>query len=215
MIVHALTVSVDYATELSRGIDRWVSGLASLTVVTASRDEATITLARDSGARLHITEAFYEDGAMFNKARAMQEARALLPASDWHLFIDADVIPPVDWAVCLDAADTKLGCLHGARRVFEDGRDVGDRELAGFFQLFHSADPHAAAPLDRDWAHAGNYDSMFMWRWPNDQQRILPLDLVHIGEPGKNWCGKGNDEAMRQLREQRRTRSWRHETVRR
>lgn len=215
MQVHALVVSVDYAPELSRSIDRWVAGLASLVVVTAPRDEATIALARQHGAQLHVTEAFFEDGALFNKGAAMQEARALLPQSDWHLFLDADVVPPPDWATRLEAADTKLGCLHGARRVLEDGRPIDDRELAGFFHLFHSADPRASHPLDRDWLHAGNYDSTFMQRWPRELQRILDLELVHLGEPGVNWCGKGNDAAMKQIREQRRTRSWRSETVQR
>lgn len=214
MKLSAVTVSVDYSTELARSIRRWVAGLESLIVVTAPRDEATIELARANGARLHVTDAFWQEGALFNKARALEEARSLLPAADWHLFLDADVIPPEDWREQLERLDPQIGMLHGARRAHEDGRPIDDRELAGFFQLFHSSDPRAAKPLDRDWLHSGNYDSTFMMRWPNSLQRILPLELVHLGETGKNWCGKGNEAAMKKIREGRRGRSWRTETVR-
>jgi hypothetical protein len=212
--LHALTVSVDYGPELARSIDRWVSGLEQLVVVTAPRDEETIALARRAGADLHVTEAFWEDGAHFAKSRAMQEARALLPSEGWHLFIDADVVPPEGWRTMLEAQAPQPGTLHGARRVFEDGRQVGDRELAGFFQLFHAADARGAAPLGCEWTHAGCYDSEFMLRWPRAQQRILDLELVHLGETGRNWCGRGNEAALEEIRRQRRAgRSWRTETV--
>jgi hypothetical protein len=211
--ISAITVSVDYAPELARSIDRWVAGLEQLVVVTAPRDEETIALARRAGAELHVTGAFWEDGAAFNKARSMQEARALLPAEGWHLFIDADVVPPEDWRVRLEEEAPRPGTLHGARRVFEDGRSVGDRELAGFFQLFHSSDERAAE-LGRDWIHGGCYDSEFMMRWPRQLQRILDLELVHLGEPGRNWCGRGNDAALEEIRRQRRAgRSWRTEKI--
>lgn len=211
--IHAICTSVDYGAHLARSIDRWVAGLASLVVVTAPRDEATIALTRAHGAALHVTDAFFADGALMNKGRAMQEARALVPREDWQLFIDADVIPPEGWLPILEAEAPKPGTLHGARRVSEDGAPIDDRELAGFFQLFHSSDPRAQAPLERKFRHAGNYDSAFMLRWPAGLRRILPLELEHLGEPGKNWCGVGNDRAMAELRKRRRTKSWRTETV--
>jgi glycosyltransferase involved in cell wall biosynthesis len=215
MNLHALVVSVDYAPELARSIDRWLTGLASLVVVTCARDEATIALARARGARLHVTEAFYEDGAYFNKWRALQQARALLPAGDWHAFIDADVVPPDEWQTQLEAAEPTVGTLHGARRVDEHGALIHDAELAGFFHLFHSSDPRAAHPLERDWLHAGNGDSAFLRRWPRRLQRLLPLTLVHLGEPRRNWCGKGNDAALEEILARRRARqSWKTETVR-
>lgn len=213
MNVHAVTTSVDYAPELAHSIDLWLGGLASLIVVTAPRDEATIELARKSGARLHVTDAFYEDGAHLNKGRAMQQARSLLPAEDWHLFIDADVIPPEKWLDTVWDADPKVGRLHGAVRVGENGEPIHDRELAGFFHLFHSSDSRAAAPLARDFTHSGNYDTLFMRRWPRTLQRILPLTLTHLGEPRTNWCGKGNAAAMAELHQRRRSKHWKTEIV--
>jgi hypothetical protein len=43
---------------------------------------------------------------------------------------------------------------------------------------------------------------------------FLPLTDTHLGPPGVNWCGRGNDQAMRQLREDRRRRGgWQHERI--
>lgn len=213
MNIHAVTVSVDYSEELSRSIGRWISSLASLTVVTAARDEATISLAREAGASLHVTDAFWLGGALFNKGRAIQEAREFLPPHDWHLFLDADVVPPSDWLEAIEDANPQAGWLHGALRRKQDGTPIDDHEMAGFFHLFHSSDPRGKPPLELDWLHAGNYDSAFIHRWGKPLQRILPLSLEHIGEPRKNWCGKGNDAAMAEMLARRRARSWRNEKI--
>lgn len=213
MKIHALTVSVDYSAELERSIDRWVHGLASLTVVTTPGDSATVELAIAAGARVLQTSAFYEEGAFFNKGRALQQARELLPRSGWHLFVDADVVPPADWLEVVHRQEPRPGVLHGARRRHEDGRPIVDTELAGFFHLFHSVDPRGRRPLERDFVHAGNYDSAFMMGWPRSMQRILDLELVHLGEPGRNWCGRGNEGELDAIRRRRRTRSWRDERV--
>lgn len=217
MLIHGLTVSVDYSAELAQSIDRWMASLASLVVITAARDEATIDLARRAGANLLITEAFTEHGALMNKGAALQQARERFHAGvgDWHLLIDADVIPPLDWLSRVVVQEPRAGELNGARRVRENGERIPDTELAGFFQLWHSSDPRAAAPLATNFYHAGNYDSAFIARWPLEAQRVLDLELVHLGEPGQNWCGKGNRQAMRELRRRRRSHDWRTETVKR
>jgi len=212
--VAAIVVSVDYAAELARSIDRWVAGLEQLVVVTAPRDEATIALAERSGARLHQTDVFWADGAYFAKGAAIAEAWPLFPPDGWRLLIDADVIPPENWMEVIESARPRVGTLHGARRRHEDGRPIRDGELAGFFQLWHAHDPRGREPVGRHWTHAGCYDSDFMLRWPHTQQRLLPLELVHLGEPGRNWCGRGNEDAMRAIRERRkRGKHWRTETI--
>lgn len=216
MKVHAITVCVDYSVELSRSIDRWIASLETLVVVTTPRDESTISLAEWAGAKTFLTEAFYEDHAFFNKGRALERGRTLLPADGWHLFLDADVIPPGNWMEVVEAQSPEPGALYGARRVTEGGEPIRDAELAGFFQLFHSSDPKGWAPLEQDFLHAGNFDSAFIARWPRNARRFLDLELVHLGEPRVNWCGKSeaNRQALRGILEGRRHRSWRHERVR-
>jgi glycosyltransferase involved in cell wall biosynthesis len=229
MTIHGLAVSVDYADYLARGIARWRQGLASLLVVTTPADHATQALARRHGADLVETNLFTRDGAVFNKGRAMEYARAYLPWSDWILFIDADVIPPVDWKERLEAQRPQPGWLYGAVRYAGDGtlEDVGQPRFpsdvpgVGYFQLFHSADPAVqVAPgeplIDTHWIHGGNYDNRFLDRWRRRCRpvRTVPFRLAHLG-PRDNWFGRGNRAAFAAMQTERRRRGgrWDHECI--
>lgn len=213
MKIHGLVVCVHYADLFRRAINRWKS-LASLTVVTSLTDADTMELCARHGAVPYSTDAFYLRGAHFNKGAAMQEARRFMPDSDWHLFFDADVIPPEDWIDIVAQCNPQAGHLYGARRRHEDGRPIADGEIAGFFQLFHSSDPAGRQPLDTHWTHGGNYDSRFMQRWPSTMKHFLPLTCVHLGETGRNWAGRGNDAVMKAIRDERKKRGgWDHERI--
>ena len=232
MNIHALTVCVDYATELALSIDRWLPGLASWTIVTNTTDEDTAELARSKGCRVHRTDVFYDNGAAFNKGAAMEEARKLMPWEDWILLLDADVIPPEGWLAQIDRVNPEVGYLHGAvRHECADPANLDpfawpipphDSGPVGYFQLFHATDP-AANPegdlIDTFWLHAGNYDSCLIDRWrqaggrDGDYRRMLNLHLCHIGERD-NWWGKGNKLAFEAMQAERKKRGgWRHERI--
>jgi glycosyltransferase involved in cell wall biosynthesis len=221
--IHGLTVSVGYAEFLARTITRWREGLASLVVVTAHGDDETVVVAQDAGATVYVTDAFTRDGAVFNKGRAMEEARAeVMPSSDWLLFFDADVRPPAAWKarVC----GIKPGYLYGCRRYQGEEEDfgqhamVGDAPGVGYFQLFHSSDPavQTSPLLETHWTHAGNYDNAFMDRWRDRgiPIREVPFRLAHLGERG-NWFGRGRSGEMAQMRAERVRRGgrWDHERI--
>lgn len=212
MLIDAICVSVDYSSLLAPSLATWQAGCRYFTIVTSLEDRATQELASHNGTQLLTTDAFYRDGAFFNKGRAIQEAREAFPHPDWTLLVDADVVPPANWLEVLQYAEPRPGFLYGARRQTEGGTMIADGELAGFFQLFHASDPNAG-PLPTRYIHAGNYDSEFMMRWPGNRQVILPLVLTHQGEPGRNWCGVGRDAELAAIRKQRRHRSWRREIV--
>jgi len=221
MNISGLTVCVDYAPLLARSLPLWQAGCDALVVVTSPGDQATQTLCADHRVTSYQTDAFWREGAQFNKAAAMVEAlgcvrpHAALFApgeawfgawQDWLLFFDADVVPPANWRALIRQAKPLVGNLYGARRLTEHGDRVPDGELGGFFQLFHADDPCAQRRplLDTRWRHAGGYDSEFEFRWPPHLRRRIPgLDLVHHGEPGRNWCGVGNEAAMRALMHRR------------
>jgi hypothetical protein len=236
MKIHGITVCVDYAAELAVGMLRWWTYLTSLTIVTTARDTATIDLARQwaaggPAAHLHVTDAFYRDGATFNKGRALEEARRDLIAradfAGWILLFDADVVPPADWAD--RCAGLAAGSLYGCRRfqgtpgALEDHGQPNlphDVPGVGYFQLFHACDPVVvgADPLiDVHWTHAGNYDNRLLDRWRAVGRPAvnLPFRVAHLGTPGVDWCGKGNGATLEALRSERRRRggTWDHERI--
>lgn len=224
-MIDALSVCVDYSDYLALGIKRWREGLRSLTIVSAPHDELTHQLARAEGAQVYITDAFYRDGAAFNKGRALEEARERLPRGGWVLLFDADIIPESGWVYKVSEARPEIGNLYSAKRY--DCRNLGDRESpnlpelpddcgVGYFQLFHSEDPVAQArPLiDVHWVHAGNYDDRLKERWATANRRWLPIRLVHVGER-ENWFGRGRRREWERMQAERRRRGgrWDHETI--
>jgi len=227
MRINGLTACVNYSDTLAAALPRWMDRLASLTVVTDMADNDTVDLVMSHpGVRIHRTNQFYKNGAHFNKSGSMEEAREEMPWEDWILFFDADIIPPVDWydkVVQFDPApDSLYGCM---RRQCGSLHGINDPNLPyikqiiglGYFQLFHSSDPLTIRrPLLKSYTNAAGYDNEFMDLWRKNGRRVreLPISVVHVGEIAQNWCGKGNETAMRRLvSERRRHRSWRHEEI--
>jgi glycosyltransferase involved in cell wall biosynthesis len=218
MHISAFTVCVDYSDYLSSSLALWQATLDSLVVVTSHADKLTQGLCEALGVRVHATDVFYASGAKFNKGAALAEAYAASPTPpDWVLFFDADVIPPPDWLVHVQACQPTPGCLHGCFRDELDGSPIKDPDIAGFFHLAHISDANMQqVPIvDTHWTHAGAYDSTFQNRWPKDKRIRLPLRLIHQGETWKNWCGRGNTDAMQELLANRRRKGgdWKHETI--
>jgi len=217
MKIHALVTCVHFADHLEKSISLWLPSVTSLTVVTHPDDRDTIHLAWKHGALCHQTKAFYDGGARFAKARAMEEAmRNTMPAGDWQLLIDADIKPPADWYDKVVKCSPKIGNLYGAHRVGPNGQPEPDFELAGFFMLYHFDDPLAQDRplLDVGCENASGYDSIFQGRWPRENKSILPIAMQHLDEPGRHWCGRDRTDLMQQLRlERQKRKTWRHERI--
>lgn len=222
MIIHGLTVCVDFADHLSLSLGRWKDGLAGLTVVTTWSDLATRDLCLRAGVQVIRTDAFYRNGAAFNKGLAMEEARQEMPWSDWILFFDADIVPALDWrsrlTYDLDGVNPSISLLHpgylyGTRRYeapaphWIDDPSCNfvndDRVGYGYFQLFHALHPFCRRTplLDTHWRHAGNYDSNFLLSW-KDQVREVQVPLWHLGERG-NWYGRFNHREFVEMERKR------------
>lgn len=203
---------MNYSDLLAQSIELWKSGCDRLAIVTSSADTDTHRLCESSGVDYIVTDLFYADGAVFNKSSAMSWAYELRRGDDWQLFFDSDIVPPANWRSQIPD-DLEPGRLYGCHRLI-DGRRFPDRELAGFFQLFHASDPCAQKrPIFSGWKTASGYDSEFQFRWGN-KKSWLDLEVVHLGPPGRNWCGRGNDAGMRQLMQERRLRGgYKHEQM--
>lgn len=207
MNINGMTVCVDYAEYLAHTVERWKRTLRTLIVVTSPVDSATKQVCDDHGISYVETDAFYRNGAHFNKGLAMEEALQYMNWQDWILFFDADILPDPNWKQHIGQADPSR--LNGARRLqYNPGKDDtpindGGRVGWGYFQLFHSTDPHVQrTPLmDCTWKHAGGYDNSFRGLWPNEAKE-LPVHLLHLGENG-NWFGVGQKDRYHEMQHKR------------
>jgi len=209
MNIIGVTVSVNYSELLAKSIDRWKAGCTSLIVVTSPDDVETGNLCRAHDVVCFPTDAFTRNGEYFNKGAAIAEAYeklGLASCDAWILFFDADVCPPHDWKASLLSA--LPGFIYGATRIRDEGSEIVDRDISGYFMLFHASDHNAQrVPIvETHWTHAGNYDTEFQARWDRNHRVRLPLMLTHFGEPSQNWFGRGREDLMARMLADRRRR---------
>jgi len=214
----SFTVCVEFDDLLAITLPRNMRHFDTTVIVTSSRDSRTCALAGQHGADVFLTEAFWDDEAIFNKGLALEKATSVLGViekSDWIAVWDADTILPAS----ADFSGLVPGNIYGAtRRILEHPKNAdyydapamwenlprgidsypwgADRvTLGGHLMVFHTRDPvlDSGNWFPMDWAHAGGFDSDFIGKWPSSRQRRLPFDVLHLGLPGRNWMGRITD----------------------
>lgn len=94
--MRAILVSVDYGDVLALTLPHNRHHFSDVMVVTAPRDAETIDAAEAAGARIFLTESFWEGGADFNKFRALEQGLDAFGREGWLAIMDADVLWPRD-----------------------------------------------------------------------------------------------------------------------
>lgn len=207
--IRGVTASVGYGDVLAITLVRNMRHMTECVVITSPEDERTQEVARSvPGVRLSITDAFTRHGARFNKGLAFEEAGFdVLGRHGWILIHDADVLLPdsVPWD------QLRPGHLHGARRrvladpgLWTPGLDWNacpkhpdGASPIGFFQAFAAEDPALAGKrpwYDVSFAHAGGGDAYHMEHWHPTKRAMLPVEVLHLGVPDRQWFGT-SDEA--------------------
>lgn len=158
------------------------------------------------------TDSFYEDGAVFNKGKAIEWAFDILTEQGtwegWIALLDADVLLPAGWVHRLNLDDLDPQNLYGFRRKMAPIQDrpapyywhfggeyevKQDTEIGGWLQLFHTSGAGPRPWYPTVWEHAGGCDSGFMLKYPREKREWLDQHVIHIGEDGKNWCGRATE----------------------
>jgi hypothetical protein len=202
--VRIVIPSVDYADMIGVTLPAWRRQFpsATLIVVTAKHDRATFRVARELGAALLVTDAWYRAGAKFDKARALDEAFDFpeRPAGEICIAIDADVYP----FGAFDVEAIADGALYSVDRFYVDSPATLARQVAhpdpvalermtagrrgpGYFQAFR-ARPSLTFGSYPD---AGYYDLDFHRHFPGGVHVLEASYVVHLGrKSGKNWRGR-------------------------
>jgi len=204
--IKAILVSVDYADLLAMTLPRNARYFSRIVVVTTAADTATREVCEPFGnVTVFATDAFYRNGAVFNKGLAIEEGFDVLGRSGWILVTDADIVIPPEFVDNLELVEK--GFLYGARRQLladptklhtlsrkelDELPRIPGHDPYGYFQLFHADDPclESRPWYPVDWLHAGGCDNDFQRKWPRQGKQWLPMSVIHLGEDGKNWCGR-------------------------
>jgi hypothetical protein len=208
--VRALTVCVDYGDILKLTLPTMLRHFKEVWVVTYLDDQKTLALEQD---RVHIyaTDAFYRNGADFNKGLAIEECFDAMGRYGWMCVIDSDIALPEQLPEMRLDRTRLYGCR---RRVYPDTDSIPpesewetypinkDTEICGYFQLFHADDPRLSGRpwYGITWSHAGGCDSEFQSTWLWKEREHLEFCALHIGNIDANWHGLGNAEGYDRMR---------------
>jgi hypothetical protein len=200
--LRAIMVCVDYGDLLRITLPYNRHHFSAVMIVTTSRDSETIDVAKRYGAGLYFTEAFYDNRAYFNKWKALEQGLDAFGRFGWLCIMDADVL----WPKMIEHPEYECGYLYTPRRRIQNDilnsplPEVGwpllplynECEFAGYTQIFHADDSHLSVPpwYEQDWRHAGGGDSFFQYRWPVSNKRRPAWQVLHLGAPQRNWCGR-------------------------
>jgi len=210
-MVTAVTVCVDMDDLLALTLPVNRDRFDHYIVVTSPKDTATIQVAADCGdVTVLPTDAFYRDGAWFNKGAAINQALRMLhrggQKENWVCLLDADIALPLEagWLTPCLASGT-LYAPAGRRMVLNPDESVRRHDtywsryplqpdrpwVAGYTLLFDlAALKREDSIYPTDWKHAGGSDTDFCQRWPEDKRVLLPWEVLHLGPPQANWCGR-------------------------
>lgn len=201
-----IVICVNFDDLLSITLPRNLSFLDSCLVVTSPQDERTQHFVKTvDRAECYVTDAFYRNGATFNKGLAMEEGFDVLGRDGWILIWDADTLFPSTFQLpYLDPENL----YNAPRRLMEHpDRDwpnyanerwwdtlpiCPDRVFPGYFQLFNASCSYIR---ERPWydvtfTHAGGGDGYFQSRWPNHKKQRLDFEVLHFGPRDRNWFGR-------------------------
>lgn len=198
-----ILVSVDYADLLALTLPYNKHHFEEVLVVTTPQDLKTHRVVYDNRVDLFTTEAFYDNGAMFNKWKALEQGLDFLGREGLLCIMDADVL----WPKQISYQEFESGCLYTplCRLVLEIPKTLppekewdsfplrpNQTEWTGYSQIFHAEDPCLGpAPWHEiNWSHAGGADSFFQRKWDTSKKLRPNFEALHLGPHGKNWCGR-------------------------
>jgi len=200
IVVTALIVCVDYADYLALTLPRNVSAFSDLLVITTPDDVATHRVCQANHVRFLTTDAFYKDGALFNKAAGLNVGMHQA-TTDYLCTLDADTLLPGDFEMALATICDPIP-LYGMNRVvyetLEDwklrrgeDRHMPEDYIVGFMQMFNRNSPYYPGRFCENYPTAGHYDLEFSAHWPVQYRRHLPGNpAAHIGRRGEHWLGR-------------------------
>lgn len=205
--MRAILVSVDYSDLLAITLPFNRHHFEEVLVVTSKSDHKTQHIAHANQADTYCTDVFWDDGAAFNKWRALEDGLNYFGRRGWMTIMDADVLWPKKLPWNFKNYMLDRDCLYTPRRRMKydvttpvPPDDEWNKfelhpqqiEFAGYSQVFHAECQYLGQPPwhETNWRHCGGADSFFQAKWPETKKIRPEFEVLHLGEAGRNWCGR-------------------------
>jgi GR25 family glycosyltransferase involved in LPS biosynthesis len=198
-----IIISVNYNDYLVVSLSNNVKIFENITVVTSPDDLMCQKICEKFGVNCLVTDVMYENGANFNKGKAINKGIESIVDPNFILLLDADIVitDKIDIDELIDdnlyISDRWICRDYNFYKRFIDGEieisDIGKCENnkgLGFFQLFNinnnSIDKSKVFPEISD--DAAWSDLMFRDKFTKRQ--TIKNDIIHLGDPYMNWNGR-------------------------
>lgn len=219
MYVEAVTVCINFADFLAETLPRNRGQFQRWVVVTSEEDNKTKQVCLNNNAEIVVTERHKENGADFNKGKAINDGLRYCRRRGWLCHVDADIVLPDEFGQRLPRLVTSAAghchavhCIYGIHRLMcesyrlwqqylweenlglfsqECERRSGVHLPVGFFQLWSGL-------LNRWYPEhiptATTSDLEFSKQWHPHQRRHLDERCIHLSsvphERWLNWRGR-------------------------
>ncbi len=205
--LRAIMVCVEYADMLALTLPYNHHHFSEIMVVVNPKDVKTFEVLspylKGDGIGMYPTDAFYRNGAKFNKWLALEEGLDYFGRYGWICIMDADVFWPKEVNLSLEQGKVYTPLRRMMPTIPQIAPKESDwlkyplhgnqGEWAGYSQIFHADDPVLKGLKywhEIDWSHAGGADSFFQQKWARENKVRPPFEVLHIGEAGLNWMGR-------------------------
>jgi glycosyltransferase involved in cell wall biosynthesis len=191
-----IIVSVNYNDFLIISLMNNIKIFDNITVVTSSSDFLCQKICKKFNVNCIVTDNMYEDGAVFNKGKAVNEGIKSILDPDYILLLDADIL--VMEKIDIDSLDKDV--LYTSDRyiipdytsykkyvsgIIQKDKFIQEMNFGfGFFQLFNYSKFKRFPETSDD---ASTSDILF--RDMFHDKRSIDKEVLHIGEDS-NWRGR-------------------------
>lgn len=122
--IDVIIVSVNYNDFLVLTLENNIKYLDNITVVTSLNDSLCKEICDKFGVKCVITDRMYENGAKFNKGKAINEGIKSIQNPEWILLLDADIILTNDWDRIIKSNIFNKDSIHiCSRNIIENYED--------------------------------------------------------------------------------------------
>ena len=201
--INVIIVSVNYNDFLPITLENNIKIFDSITVVTSINDKECQKICQKFNVNCVVTERMYDNGASFNKGKAINEGIKSLLNPNWILLLDADIIVPETFTESFKNNYTNINSLYVCNRImFKEYQSYLDWKSGsgakgqvsklngiGYFQLFNINSKCLQRIIYPETSNnAAGSDISFRNKFT--EKVDLEIESTHLGIPYQNWNGR-------------------------